>query len=191
MKKIITLLLISVFTLTSCGDDGAIGPQGPQGPAGADGLDGLGYTFEETVTFEYFSDVNLYSTFINIPENIVTIDPDADAVLIYRLNVVEASDGSDLDTWSLIPQNFFLDQGIIQYVYNHTVNDVEIFIDGNFDLSTLSSQFTENQTFRVVVVPSSSNFAQITGLDVSNLDAVMYALDLNESDVKKLETAIK
>ncbi len=191
MKKIITLLLISVFALTSCGDDGAIGPQGPQGPAGADGLDGLGYTFEETVTFEYFSDVNLYSTFINIPENIVTIDPDADAVLIYRLNVVEASDGSDLDTWSLIPQNFFLDQGIIQYVYNHTVNDVEIFIDGDFDLSTLSSQFTENQTFRVVVVPSSSNFAQITGLDVSNLDAVMYALDLNESDVKKLETAIK
>jgi len=191
MKKIITLLLISVFVLTSCGDDGAIGPQGPQGPPGEDGLDGLGYTFEETVTLEYFSDANLYSTFINIPENVVTIDPDADAVLIYRLNVVEATDGSNLDTWSLIPQNFFLDDGIIQYVYNHTVNDVEIIIDGNFDLSTLSSQFTENQTFRVVVVPSSSNFAQITGLDVSNLDAVMYALDLNESDVKKLETAIK
>jgi hypothetical protein len=191
MKKIITLLLISIFSLTSCGDDGAIGPQGPQGPAGVDGLDGLGFTFEETITLEYFSDVNLYSTFINIPENIVTIDPAADAVLIYRLEIVEANDGTDLDTWSLIPQNFFLDEGIIQYVYNHTVNDVEIIIDGNFDLSTLSSQFTENQTFRVVVIPSSSNFAQTTGLDISNLDAVMHALDLNESDVKKLETKIK
>jgi hypothetical protein len=191
MKKIITVLLISVFALTSCGDDGAMGPQGPQGPAGADGLDGLGYTFEETVTFEYDSDVNLYSTFIDIPENVVTIDPDADAVLIYRLNVIEATDGSNLDTWSLIPQNFFLDEGIIQYVYNHTVNDVEVIIDGNFDLSILGSQFVENQTFRVVVIPSSSNFAQTTGLDISNLDAVMHALDLKESDVNKLETSIK
>ncbi len=191
MKKIITVLFISVFALTSCGDDGAIGPQGPQGPAGEDGFDGLGYTFEETVTLEYFSDVNIYSTFINIPENVITIDPDADAVLIYRLNVVEATNGGSLDTWSLIPQNFFLDEGIIQYVYNHTVNDVEVIIDGNFNLSTLGSQFVENQTFRVVVIPSSSNFAQTTGLDTSNLDAVMHALDLNESDVKKLETSIK
>lgn len=189
MKKYFTLFVISLFTLTSCSSDGEVGPPGPpgpQGPPGEDGIDGLAYTFEETVTFEYFSDVNLwYSPFITIPDNVATINPAADAVLVYRLEVVEAEDGGDLDTWSLIPQNFFLEQGTIQYVYNHTAADLEIIIGGNFDLSGLSSDFWENQTFRIVVVPS--DFAQTSGVDISNYDAVMSALNIEEKDIPQLE----
>ncbi|MCJ7757628.1 MAG: collagen-like protein, partial [Gillisia sp.] len=40
MKKFLTLLLISVFALTSCSNDGPVGPQGPQGPQGLEGLPG-------------------------------------------------------------------------------------------------------------------------------------------------------
>ena len=81
------------------------------------------------------------------------------------------------------------DEGTIQYVYNHTAGDVEVLIDGNFDLSNLDSFFVENQTFRIVVLPSDT-FAEDTGINVSSYNAVMNALDLKESDVKKVE-AIK
>lgn len=168
------------------------GDQGPPGPPGQDGLDGIdgdglyGYTFEGTVDFEYFSDDNLYGAFIEIPEEVNTPDSEQDAVLVYRLEIQQDDDGNDLDTWSLIPQNFFLDEGTIQYVYNHTSFDVEILIDGNFDLSDLDAGFTDGQTFRIVVLPS-DDFAEDTGIDVSNFNAVMNALDLDESDVKNVQ----
>lgn len=163
-----------MFTFTSCStDDGGMGPQGPPGPPGEDGL---GWTFEQTVTFDFFPNTNLFSTIITIPDNIATVNPDADAVLVYRLEVVDG-----LDTWSMIPQNFFLDQGTIQYVYNHTASDVEIIIDGNFDLSALSTGFTDNQTFRVVVMPS--DFAIDSGVNVADYQAVMSALGIQENEV--------
>jgi hypothetical protein len=180
MKKIITLLFISAFALTSCSDDGPVGPQGPPGENGLDGLDGLGYTFEETVTFDYFSDDNLYSAIILISDEIATEHPEADAVLVYRLEVLTDEDG-EFDTWSLLPQNFFIEEGTIQYVYNHTASDVEVIIDGNFDLSNLDAGFTENQTFRVIVIPSRI-FS--SGLNLADMEAVMKALDIKEADVK-------
>ncbi|HEY9183841.1 MAG TPA: hypothetical protein VIM94_00790 [Salegentibacter sp.] len=85
----------------------------------------------------------------------------------------------------MIPQNFFLDQGTIQYVYNHTDVDVELIIDGNFDLSNLDAGFTQDQVFRFVIVPS--DFAESTGLDVANFNAVMNALDLQEKDVQNIQ----
>jgi hypothetical protein len=184
MKKIATLLICAIFALTSCTSDSVQGPQGPPGADGIDGLDGLGYTFEETITFDYFFNSNTYSTFITIPNSVATVNPDADAVLVYRLEIVQDGSGNDIDSWSLIPQNFFLEEGIIQYVYNHTAVDVEIIIDGNFDLSNLDSFFVENQTFRIVVLPSDT-FAKDTGVDVSSLNAVMNTLNIKESDVIK------
>jgi len=180
MKKILTLLFVSAFAFTSCSDDG---PAGPQGPPGLDGLDGLGYTFEETVTFDYFSDENLYSAIIPISDEIATEHPEADAVLVYRLEV-QTDEGGEFDTWSLIPQNFFIEEGTIQYVYNHTASDVEVIIDGNFDLSNLDAGFTENQTFRVIVIPSRI-FS--SGLNLADMEAVMKALDINEADVKNIQ----
>ncbi|MBI6117022.1 hypothetical protein [Salegentibacter maritimus] len=185
MKKLFSILFMTTFLFAAC--EGDQGPPGPPGEDGINGLDGLGYTYEETITFDYFSDSNTYSQFINIPEEVETANPQADAVLVYRLEVLQDNDGNDLDTWSLIPQNFFLDEGTIQYVYNHTAGDVEVLIDGNFDLSNLDPFFVENQTFRIVVLPSDT-FAETTGVDVANYKAVMNALDLKESDVKKVST---
>ena len=90
--------------------------------------------------------------------------------MIYRLEDVVNIGGLPTNAWSLLPQNFFLEDGnIIQYIFNHTFSDVELLIDGNFDLSTLDPGFTQNQRFRVVILPAS----QINGVDTSDLNTVM------------------
>ncbi len=166
MRKILTLLVFSVFILTSCGDDGPPGPPGEDGPTGK--------TYEYDVDFEYFAEENLHSAFLEFPETKIS-----DGVLVYRMAIVQGN----VETWSLIPQNFFLPQGIIQYVYTHTDVDVELIIDGNFDLRNLANQFTQNQVFRVIIVPSDF---QGLGVDVKNMEDVMNALNLDRDDIIRM-----
>jgi len=169
MKKISLLFAFIAFGLTSCSSDEP-GPQGPQGPPGEPGVNILGQTFEfEDVDFDYYEDDNFYATVITIPSEIEVIE--SDAILVYRREVVDGT-----ETWSMIPQNFFLDEGIIQYVFNHTASDIELLIDGNFDLSGLEDGFTQDQFFRFFVVPS--DFAVDSGVDVSDYEAVREALEL-------------
>ena len=172
MKKISLLFAFIAFSLTSCSSDepGPQGPPGPPGPPGEPGVNILGQTFEfEDVDFTYYDDDNFYATVITIPSEIEVIE--SDAILVYRRGVV---DGTEI--WSMIPQNIFLDEGIIQYAFNHTADDIELLIDGNFDLSNLDDGFTQNQFFRFIVVPS--DFAVDTGVDVSDYRAVIDALQL-------------
>jgi hypothetical protein len=165
MKKLSFLFAFIAFSLTSCSSD----EPGPPGPPGEPGDYIVGQTFEfEDVDFEYFADGNFYATVIDIPAEIEVLE--SDAILVYRLEVIDGT-----ETWSMIPQNFFLEEGTIQYVFNHTADDIELLIDGNFDLSTLDGAFTQNQFFRFIVVPS--DFALDTGVDVSNYEAVMQAID--------------
>lgn len=167
MKKLIFTLGTFLFLFTAC--------EGPTGPPGQDGINILGQTFERTVNFQFNTDPNvlLQEALITIPQSIEVFE--SDAILVYRL---EGQLPDNVDLWSLIPQNFFLDNGdIIQYVYNHTFFDIMLQIDGNFDLSTVPSNFTQNQTFRFVVVPS--DFANKTGVDIQDYNAVMQSLELN------------
>ncbi len=167
MKKLSILFAFIAFSLTSCSSD----EPGPQGPPGEPGVNIVGQTFEyEDVDFEYLADGNIYTSGIfDFPTDIEILE--SDAILIYRRQILDG-----VETWSLIPQNFFLDDGnIIQYVYNQTATDVEIIIEGNFDLSALPDRFTQNQFFRFVVVPS--DFAFDNGIDVSNYEAVMQAIE--------------
>lgn len=166
MKKISLLFAFIAFTLTSCSSD----EPGPQGPPGEPGINIVGQTFEfEDVDFTYFADGNFYATVIDIPAEIEVLE--SDAILVYRREVIDGS-----ETWSMIPQNYFLDEGIIQYVFNYTATDIELLIDGNYDLSGLDGAFTQNQFFRFIVVPS--DYATATGVDVSDYDAVMKSLEL-------------
>ncbi len=179
MKKFVTLLFVSVFTLTSCSDDGAVGPPGPPGE---DGINILGTTYEYDVNFEYLASGNYHSAFLDFDQIKIS-----DGVLVYRLEVAQDSNGNDIDTWSLLPQVFFLEQGIIQYVFTHTTVDVELIIDGNFDLSNLENGFTQNQVFRVIVVPSDpASFVSSTGVDLSNMEAVLETLNIDNSDIIRM-----
>lgn len=160
-KALFLFFVLAVFT--AC--------EGPEGPPGQDGINILGQTFERTVNFQYNPSSNLLETFVTIPNSVEVWE--SDAILVYRLDGVY--NGSDI--WGLIPQNFFLENGkMIQYVYNHTFFDIMLMIDGNFDLSTLGSGYTQNQTFRFVVVPS--EFVVSSGVDIQDYEAVMNALNL-------------
>ncbi len=170
------------------------GPEGPPGRDGFDGLDGLdgvdgiqGQVVEvDGVNFGYDGDANLFNTLITF-EDVTDFEVfEADAVLVYRYTgSIELNDGSTADAWSQIPQNYFLPEGTIQYVFEHTFVDLELFIDGNFDLSTLSTDFTDNQLFRIVFVPSV--YANASKMDTSNIENVMSSLGIGEDQVKKLE----
>lgn len=168
MKKFVFLFVLPLFVFTAC--------EGPQGPPGQDGGLYFAQTFERTVDFNYDPQRGLMEALVPINNSIVVYE--SDAILVYRLEVLANGD----DSWSLIPQNFFLNNGnIIQYVYNHTFYDIELLIEGNFDVSNpnlLGTQFTQNQTFRFVVVPA--EFANNSGVDVTDYNAVMNAVTLEE-----------
>ena len=189
MRKFLSLIVLSGLFFMSCSNDGEVGPRGPQGPPGEDGLDApLTTIFEIESDFEYISESNLWSTGFITFSNFSDVEVfETDVVLIYRLNGIgELDDGSEVDEWSLLPQNFFTNDGTIQYVYNHTFVDAEIFIDGNYDLGGLSNDFTQSQVFRVAIIPA--DFYNAANLDTSNLNSLMKSLDMNESDIYKLNS---
>jgi len=172
MKKI----LLGIF-LTA----GLMACEGDRGPQGEPGINIVGQTYEyENVDFVYEPANNLYSTILNVPSEIEVLP--SDAILVYRLEEVPV-EGGFIDTWSLLPQNFFLPQGTMQYVYNHTDVDVELLIDGNFDLSTLGTGFTTNQIFRFVVIPS--DFAKDPKINIETYDELEKAVHQQDFELKE------
>ncbi len=190
MNKFSTILGIFLVLFTvSC--EGPAGPPGFDGFDGQDGLDGQdgiqGQVVEvDGVNFDYDVDGNIYTSLITF-EDVTDFEVfEADAVLVYRFDgTVDLEGGSTADAWSQIPQSFFLPEGTIQYVMAHTFVDVELFIDGNFDLSALDTNFTDNQSFRLVFVPSV--FANSSKMDTSNIGNVMSSLGIDEGQVRKID----
>ncbi|MDT0540881.1 collagen-like protein [Croceitalea sp. P059] len=189
MNRIKTFLGILVVAFAiSCE-----GPQGPPGLNGFDGLDGLdgldgqdginilGQVLEVEGTFEAAND---YSIFFEFPQSIEVFE--SDLVLVYILfEQTDDPDGGDpIDVWRLLPQTRILDQGLLQYNYDHTFLDVSIFLESDFDLSTLPAGDTDNQIFRIAVVPA--EFGTDNGVDTSNLNAVMSALELDVNSIDKV-----
>ncbi|NAY93203.1 collagen-like protein [Muricauda sp. JGD-17] len=190
MKKFNTIIgaLVVLFIVSCEGPQGPPGPPGFDGAPGLDGLDGIqGQVVEvDGVNFDYDVDGNIFSTLITFSDVTNFEVFESDAVLVYRFDgLIDLNDGSTADAWSQIPQSFFLPEGTIQYVATHTFLDVEIFIDGNFDLSALDTAFTDNQLFRIVFVPS--EFANSSEIDLSNIQNVMTALGIEEIGVQKLD----
>ena len=166
MKRILSILILASLFLVSCEGD-----PGPQGPPGEDGLNIVGQTFEATVDLT----APEYSVFVEIPSAVEVLD--SDVILVYLLESVE--DGADV--WSLLPQTFYLEDGEVQYNYNHTTFDVNVYLHGTVNLDDLGPEFTDDQTFRMVVVPS--DFALNSGVDMSNYQSVKAALNLSEKNI--------
>ncbi|MDH3697693.1 MAG: collagen-like protein [Flavobacteriaceae bacterium] len=184
MKKI-SLLLFAITGLLFLSCEGPAGPPGPPGFDGFDGIDGqdgitvLGKVLEIEGTF---SSENEYVLFYEFPLEVEVFE--SDIVLVYILwEQFEDTDGEFVDVWRLLPQTRLLDQGILQYNFDHTFFDVSIFLESDFDLSTLGAADTDNQIFRVAILPA--EFGKDETFDPTNLDAVMTKLQIDKDLISR------
>ena len=187
MKKINTLFgaFILLFIVACEGPEGPPGFDGAPGPQGEPGIQGQVIEVDG-VDFGFDPDNNLFSALIALSDVTDFEVFESDAILVYRFDgTVDLDDGSTADAWSQLPQSFFLAEGTLQYVFAHTFVDVELFIDGNFDLSGISADFTDNQSFRIVILPG--EFAESSRMDTSNLNAVMSTLGISEDNIQRLQ----
>jgi len=164
----------------------SISCEGPQGPPGLDGIDGvniLGSVFEVQGTFNA---ANEYSIFVEFPGNLEVFE--TDVVLVYLLwDTTEDGNGQSVDIWRLLPQTRIIDQGLLQYNFDHTFFDVSIFLETNFDPSFLLPGDTDNQVFRIAVLPADQLAAGKVNL--SDYEQVMDVIGAGEEDVVRLYTS--
>lgn len=158
MKKYFTLCLaLSLIFITSC--------EGPEGPPGRDG------SIIASQAFEIEVDFNANNNYEYIEPYGFQVYP-TDVTLVYIL--WEVSNGQEI--WRLLPQNVEFINGSLIYNYDFTQIDVRFFLDGTINLDTLDSSWTQNQVFRVVVVPADNvgilNYSDINvAMDVFNINS--------------------
>jgi len=117
---------------------------------------------------------------------LITLNPpiySSDMVLVYRLfDVVDFQ-----DVWRSLPQTVYLPQGDLDYNFDFTRNDINIFLDSNFDLTTLSPMWAQNQVFRVVIIPGYLSNKNSKTIDFNDYNSVVKAFNINENNIKTLK----
>lgn len=177
MKTITRLFtLAAIALLMSC--------EGPMGPPGEDGLDGdslLGTVFEIEGDFTATNNYLLHYTF---PSKVKVYD--SDVVLVYLLWEQQPDNtGKMLDVWRLLPQTIILNEGVLQYNYDFTKADVQIFLEGTIDFRTLRPSEALDQVFRIVILPAS--FANSKSVDIFDMNALMKSIGANPFILEKFE----
>ena len=169
MKKITSILLIlAAVIITSC--------EGPMGPPGLPGNDGdalIGTIFEIEGDFTPSNEYTLYFEFPNDFEIY-----DTDVVLVYIL--WEQVDG--LDVWRLLPQTVVLPEGIIQYNFDYTVADVQVFMEFTIPEKDLLPAETDEQIFRIAVLPA--DFTAKKSVDVNDFNSILNSPQLQLNTIK-------
>lgn len=175
MKKIYVSLCILILIGACRGPEGLPGPQGPRGPQGQDGYDGedgTAYLFE--INFDFISNSG-YNEIFDFPNDFGT-EP-TDIVLVYLL---WQFDDQGNDVWRLLPQSEIMEFGWLQYNYDYTQFDVQIFMQADFSLDKLGPAYTHDQWARIVVIPGQPmNFRMNQdSIDFSDYNAVKEAYGL-------------
>jgi hypothetical protein len=163
------LFLLTLFLISCQGEPGPVGPEGPPGPVGS--------AYEAQASF---SEENNYSVIWAIPDNIEVLE--SDIVMVYLLWEVDQNTGNDV--WQPLPVSIFFDDGELQYGFDHTVVDVQLFLTGDTDLSTVGDEFTQDQIFRIAILPV--DYVQLNKINVNNMQEVMNAV--GDQNLKRLGT---
>lgn len=166
MKKILTLFaIVGLVAFSSC--------EGPEGPPGLDA----------SVAYVYEIDANFVG-----PNYAVTSNPSGmlsgDNILVYEL--VGTSGG---DSWALLPQVYYFNDGLetAQYNYTFSKNRVTIFLDGSLsDFSQLPSSFRTGKIFRIVIVPGDDGINAKAKTEYLDYNAVIAKYNIDDSNVKQL-----
>lgn len=161
MKKYI-IILSAVFLVSCVEGQGPAGPQGPEGPPGP-----VGQAYEVEASFDESNNYSVVSTF---PEEMEVLD--SDVIAVYLLWEVDQNTGNDV--WQPLPVSVFFDDGELQYGFDHTLTDVKLFLTGDTNLNTVGDDFTQNQIFRVAVLPV--DYVQANKINLNNIEEVMKAV---------------
>jgi len=163
MSKLFTgLLLITLIFIHAC--------EGPAGPPGEDGVNIVGEALEVEVDFTSENDYQVIFDF----------DPpifDSDVMIAF----IEWDLVNGTSVWRQLPQIVFLDEGDLQYNFDFTPEDFSLFLETTFDPALLEPAWTENQFFRVVIVPA--DFVNEITSD-TGLEEVMELIGIDEGDFK-------
>ena len=171
MKRLFSLFTVFALLFIACE-----GPQGPPGFDGLDGLDGLDGAIIASSAFEIVIDFNADNNYEYIEAYGFEVLP-SDVTLVYIL--WDTDNGQDI--WRLMPQTTYLnDDSTLVYNFDFTQNDVRFFLDGTTDFSTLDNVWTQDQVFRVVVVPADN----VDGIDVSDINAVLSLNNIQAIDYR-------
>ena len=170
-------MLIAAFAiLVSC--------RGEQGRPGEDGLDGisfLGSVYEIEGDFLPENDFRLYFEF---PASADVYE--SDIVLVYILwEQAEGNNNQMMDVWRLLPQTVLLDEGILQYNFDYTFADVQIFLEGTLDFNDLLPAEALDQVFRIVVFPA--DFVLKNNLNIYDYDMMMKSLRITPEAIHKID----
>ena len=165
MKKIL-VFFVSLGILTSCE-----GPQGPPGFDGEDGVNIVGMAYEFQGSFTSSNNYSLFFEFPN-PEDIL----ESDIVMVYALSGVD----NGVDIWEPLPQTLFIGDAILTTNFDFTRFDVNVFLDGNADLSTLDPEFTDNKVFRAAVIPVDL----IGSINLNSFTDVLHSLNLQTENIQ-------
>ena len=165
MKKIILLLAITAsFLFHSCSPKEEIH------------ADLLAEVFQVTTSF---TAANNYS-------KLITLNPpiyNSDMVLVYRL--FDVINGQNV--WRQLPQAVYLIQGELDYNFDFTRNDINLFLDSDFDLATLGTAWSQNQLFRVVIIPGYFSNKYNKAVDFNDYNAVVKAFNIKENQIKTIQ----
>lgn len=174
MKKLATLFVMAgLAAFQACtGPEGPMGPQGPQGQQGQPGINILSEVFEVTVDF---TEADNYEAIFNFTPPIV----ESDVVLAF----IRWETNGQNPVWRALPQTVFFQEGVLMYNYDFTKDDFRLFLDGPLDYTTLGSDWTQDQRFRIVVVPGDYAGNRI---DWTNYEAVTKMLRIQEEDFTKV-----
>ena len=166
MKKLLLLFISFSMVMTSCVEDD-----------NAD-LDTIGQTFE-IGNINFISNNNLNATVNVVIPNTINVF-ESDVPLVYILDP-DATAANGVDVFEPLPRTFFFDDGgFAQYRFNFIFDDgtgifdLDLILESD-DFSLLTTGFTQNQIFRIVIVPSS--FAETH--DTSDLRSVLSQLNLD------------
>ncbi|RVT71323.1 hypothetical protein EOD40_16920 [Flavobacterium sufflavum] len=171
MKKIITLFaFVSFLAISSCTTEDNFQEDNDTIPEAFEiknvnlaKVANNEYNFKST--FQYEIGGNLY---------------DDETVLIYRLTTLI---NSTTPVWQLIPRTIYFDNGQeLDYDYDFSKVDFIITARGTYNLLDTPG-YINNQTFRVVIVPS----VLAASMDTSNYNEVMNTLKISESQVQKVK----
>jgi len=173
MKKILLLFsAVGMLSLTGCNND----------------------DYDEDTIAEVFETPSLTFTAAGNYKVGLTLNPQllpADMVLVYRLTFDPNIPNTDV--WELIPRTLYINNGTdildeIDYDYNFTQQDILFRMTSNTDLA-IYPQFTQNQIFRVVIIPGYRSDLRVSadGLnEFEDYNATIAKYGIKENTIKKL-----